>query len=173
MCQLTPSGTAPPSNKSVLCMKNKASVFMVFSIMLLLWILLSGFSLEELIAGTVAATIVSFMSYHIFTWDRTYARRFLWLLAYMPYYIYAEMVSHAQVISMIFTGKINPGIVEISNPHKSDYGTAALANSITMTPGTLTLEVAESNIYVHCIRMQKDKQSIIQGFERFLGRIWP
>ncbi len=154
-------------------MKNKESVLAVFSIMLLLWIILSGFSFEELIAGTVAAIIVSFMSYRLFTWDRTYPRRFLWLLAYIPYYIYAEIVSHAQVMSMIVTGKINPGIVEISNPHKSDYGTTALANSITMTPGTLTLETGESSLYVHCIRMKSDKQSIIQGFERFLGRVWP
>ena len=153
-------------------MKNKGSVIAIFSLMLLLWLLLSGFSFEELIAGTIAATIVSFMSYHLFIWDKTYPKRLLWLFAYIPYYLYAEIVSHAQVVSMIFTGKINPGIVEIANMHKSEYGTMALANSITMTPGTLTLDVQESNLYIHCIRMPKDKESIIQGFEKFLGRVW-
>ncbi len=156
-------------------MKNKErkiTFIMVFLLMLSLWLLLTGFSLEELLAGCIASLIVATMSYRLFTWEKNYPRRLLWLLAYIPYYIYAEVMAHLEVIRLIFTGKINPGIVEIDNPHTSDFGTAALANSITMTPGTLTLETQPGKLYIHWLRMKNDKGSIISGFERFLRRVW-
>ena len=154
-------------------MKNKAAFAAIFTIMLLLWLLLTGFSLEELVAGCIASLIVTSMSWRLFAWEKSYPGRLLWFLAYIPYYIYAEIISHMQVIRLIFTGKINPGIVEIENPHKSDYGTTALANSITMTPGTLTLEEQPGKLYIHWIKMGKDKTQITSGFERFLRRVWP
>ena len=50
---------------------------------------------------------------------------------------------------------INPGIVKIPTDMKSDYGIAALANSITLTPGTITMDFAEEDgqnyLYVHWI----------------------
>jgi multicomponent Na+:H+ antiporter subunit E len=156
-------------------MKNKErkiTFALVFLLMLSLWLLLAGFSPEEFIAGCIASLITAAMSYQLFKWESTYPRRFLWLLAYIPYYIYAEAVSHAQVISLIITGKIKPGIVEIDNPHQSDFGTTALANSITMTPGTLTLETQPGKLYIHWLNMKKDKTSITSGFERFLRKVW-
>lgn len=156
-------------------MKNKErkiTFALVFLLMLSLWLLLTGFSIEELIAGCIASLIVAAMSYRLFTWDKTYPMRLLWLLAYVPYYIYAEIMAHAEVIPLIFTGKINPGIVEIENAHKSEFGTTALANSITMTPGTLTLETKPGKLYIHWLKMKKDKSQITSGFERFLRRVW-
>ncbi|MEM7815968.1 MAG: Na+/H+ antiporter subunit E [Candidatus Aenigmatarchaeota archaeon] len=152
--------------------RNLSTFIAVFSIILFIWIMLSGLSPEELIAGTVASLIVSSMCYKLFTWRKNYAGRFLWFIAYIPYYIYAEMKAHLEVIYSIISGKIKPGIVEIENPHKSDFGTTVLANSITMTPGTLSLEIAPGKIYVHCLRMKRDKTQITSGFEKFLRRVW-
>ena len=154
-------------------MKNKGAFAAIFAIMLLLWLSLTSFSPEELLAGSIASLIVASMTWRLFSWERNYPRRLIWFLAYIPYYIYAEIISHMQVIRLIFTGKISPGIVEIENPHKSDYGTMALANSITMTPGTLTLEERPGKLYIHWIRMGKDKSQISSGFEKYLRRVWP
>lgn len=152
--------------------KNMDNFAAIFFLMLILWLLLTGFSYEEVIAGTIASLIVSAMSYKLFVWDKSYPKRFLWLLAYIPYYIYAEILAHSEVIYLIFTGKIKPGIVEVENPHKSDFGTTALANSITMTPGTITMEVYPEKLYIHWIKIKKDKKQITSGFEKFLRRIW-
>ena len=149
------------------------SFAVIFSLMLSLWILLAGLALEELIAGSSAALIVSAITSSRFSFDRTHPKRLLWLLAYVPYYFYAEILAHLEVIYLIFTGKIRPGIVEIDNPHKSDFGTTALANSITMTPGTITLETRPGKLYIHWIRVKKDKKQISSGFERFLLKAWP
>jgi multicomponent Na+:H+ antiporter subunit E len=152
--------------------ERKITFITIFLLMLSLWLLLAGFSPEEFIAGCIASLITAAMSYQMFKWESSYPRRLFWLLAYIPYYIYAEIVCHLQVISMIITGKINPGIVEIENPHKSDFGTTALANSITMTPGTLTLETQPGKLYIHWLKMEKDKTSITSGFERYLKKVW-
>ena len=152
--------------------ERKAAFAAVFLLMLFLWLLLTGLSLEEIIAGCTASLIAAAMSYQLFKWDRTYPRRALWLLAYVPYYIYAEIVCHLQVISLIVTGRIRPGIVEVANPHQSDFGTTALANSITMTPGTLTLETEPGKLYIHWLKMETDKSSNTSGFERFLKKVW-
>jgi len=154
--------------------KTRAISFAImFSLMLFLWLLLSGFGLEEFIAGSAAALIVSVITSGHFSFDRTHPKRFLWLLAYVPYYIWAEILAHLEVIYLIFTGKIEPGIVEIDNTHQSDFGTTALANSITMTPGTLALETIPGKLYIHWLRMKKDKKQISSGFEKFLLKVWP
>jgi multicomponent Na+:H+ antiporter subunit E len=156
-------------------MKNKEMKIrfaVIFLLMLAFWLLLAGFTAEEAVAGCIASLIVASMSYKLFTWEKTYPRRLLWLLAYIPYYIYAEIMAHLEVIYLILTGRINPGIVEIDNPHSSEFGTTALASSITMTPGTLTLETQPGKLYIHWLRVKKDKGSITSGFERFLKKVW-
>jgi len=55
---------------------------------------------------------------------------------------------------------------------KSDLGIMTLANSITLTPRTLTLDVDEGKFFVHWINIKPDRKNIAQRFERFLKRIW-
>ena len=77
--------------------------------------------------------------------------------------------------------KINPGIVKIKTDLQSEYALSALANSITLTPGTITLDVVEENgenyYYIHWIDVAsedvKDASSAIAGtLEKWVRRIW-
>lgn len=45
--------------------------------------------------------------------------------------------------------KINPGIVKVKTSLKSDFAKALLANSITLTPGTVTIDIEGENLFVH------------------------
>ena len=58
----------------------------------------------------------------------------------------------------VITGKINPGIVRISPKLKTDLGVTLLANSITLTPGTLTVDIDEktNDLYVHWIAVKEE-----------------
>ena len=75
---------------------------------------------------------------------------------------------------------INPGIVEIPVELESDYGLMALANSITLTPGTITMEVTEQDgrnyFYVHWIDVTADgeegTQAICGRMQKWLRRVW-
>ena len=77
---------------------------------------------------------------------------------------------------------INPGIVKVPSEMKSEYGQAMLANSITLTPGTITLDVAEDEqgkawYYIHWIDVAEgtaeDQGETIKGtLEKWVGRIF-
>ena len=77
--------------------------------------------------------------------------------------------------------KINPGIVKVPVDLKSDYGQAALANSITLTPGTITMDITEEEgqtyYYIHWIDVTapsgKEAGDAIKGtLEKGLRRVW-
>ena len=72
---------------------------------------------------------------------------------------------------------INPGIVKVKTNLKTDIGRTMLANSITLTPGTLTVEINDDVLYIHWINVQtedveKASELIVKKFEKFLLRIF-
>ena len=74
---------------------------------------------------------------------------------------------------------IKPGIVKVETSLKSDTGLTFLANSITLTPGTLTVDIDREGgfLYIHWINVRhKDiegaTKSIVKRFERILTRIF-
>ena len=145
----------------------------LFASMLLLWLLLTGFTYEELVAGSFVSLLVSAMAYRFFSLERrNYLRSVIYLFLYIPFYIYQEILSHGEVLYSILTGRIKPGIVGVYNFHQSDFGTTALANSITMTPGTLTLDVDKNKLFVHCLNLPADRKKVGERFEGILSKVW-
>ena len=76
---------------------------------------------------------------------------------------------------------INPGIVKIETKLKSDYGLAMLANCITLTPGTIAMDIVEEKgsvyMYIHWIdvktKEEEEASNIIKGaFEPWVRRIF-
>ena len=72
---------------------------------------------------------------------------------------------------------IKPGIVKVKTTLKTDIGKTLLANSITMTPGTITVDVIEDEFYIHWIFVSSEDPkiytNIILGrFEKYLKRIF-
>lgn len=73
---------------------------------------------------------------------------------------------------------INPGIVRIRSVLKTDTGRTVLANSITLTPGTLTMDVTDDGIfYIHWLNVRTvDEEAaaelILRRFEWFIQRVF-
>ena len=84
-------------------------------------------------------------------------RWFIWLIYLFPFF-FAMAVANIDVAYRVLTGRINPGIVKISPGLKNDMSLTILANSITLTPGTLSVDVDEktNDLYVHWINVQPD-----------------
>ena len=84
-------------------------------------------------------------------------RWFIWLVYLFPF-MYAMARANIDVAYRVLTGRINPGIVKISPNLKNDMALTILANSITLTPGTLSVDVDEesNDLYVHWINVQPD-----------------
>jgi len=150
------------------------------------WIVLTA-SLEpqELAVGAVVSLLVAVLSYDLLfhgkVSEKLHPKRLAYAIAYLPAYIWAEIKAHADVIYRILHPKmpIRPGIVHVPTKLRTDLGITGLANAITMTPGTLSVEVNEEepSLYVHWIdvkTVEPDKASaeIAGPFERFLRRIF-
>ncbi len=72
---------------------------------------------------------------------------------------------------------IKPGIVKVQLSIKSEIGRTILANSITMTPGTITVDIINDCIYIHWIyvsSLDSDvyAKRICGRFEKHIGRIF-
>ncbi len=138
---------------------------------------------QELLVGGISAAFVSGISYELFTRDpgsMINPKKWGYLIAYIPAYIWEEIKSHLDVASRILHPNLplKPAIVRLPTELKSDVGLTALADSITMTPGTLTVNInpeeeGESELYVHWISAgsadtEKVKEEVGEPLERFL-----
>ena len=83
--------------------------------------------------------------------------------------------ANIDVAYRVITGKIKPGIVKISPGMKTDFGTMMVANGITLTPGTLSVDVDNKrNIYVHWIFVKSKEpklEDICSSFPKWIRRI--
>lgn len=108
-------------------------------------------------------------------------KRYFWFLYYIPIFIWECFKANIDVAYRVGHPDmpINPGIVKVKTTLRSDTGLTFLANSITLTPGTLSVDVDQENgfLYVHWINV-KDKDIdratslIVHRFERILKRIF-
>ena len=105
--------------------------------------------------------------------------RVAWSIAYVGYLFIAIVKANFDVASRIVRIKIplNPGIVTVRTKLSSPLGRTVLANSITLTPGTLSVEIKGDLLYVHWIDVvetdrEEATEEIVAGFEKYLGVIF-
>lgn len=106
--------------------------------------------------------------------------RIFWLLVYIPEFVYYCIKANLQVVYLVLHPDmpIKPGIVKVKTKLKSESGVTALANSITLTPGTLTVDVRNDNeLYVHWLVVESTDEAeatkkIVSRFEYCLGKIF-
>jgi multicomponent Na+:H+ antiporter subunit E len=141
-------------------------------------------SVEEIIFGIILSVIVGAISRKIFV-KNSYRMlnpvRWFTFIGYLFYFFYEMAKANFDVAYRVITGRINPGIVKISPNLKTDLGATMLANSITLTPGTLSVDIDEdsNDLYIHWINVKKealDKKPVecryvCAGFDKWVRRI--
>lgn len=160
-----------------------------FVLAFVIWILLTWpfvdgkIDLQVVIAGLIASVIVAVMFHEILPKEhRIFISpvRIFWFLVYVPVFFYYMMKANLDVVYRALHPKmpIRPGIVKIKTTLKTESGITALANSITLTPGTLTVDLTDDGfLYIHWINVKSDDveqatKHIAQRFEWFLKRIF-
>jgi len=139
--------------------------------------------IQVVIAGLIAALIVAILFHEILPKEhRVFISpvRVFWALVYVPVFFYYVIKANLDVVYRALHPKmpIKPGIVKIKTKLKTDSGITALANSITLTPGTLTVDLTDDGfLYVHWINVKSDDieqatEFIAQRFEWFLQKIF-
>lgn len=136
----------------------------------------SLWSSQEIVAGAVLGIIVGFSARKIFCVPGRLAAlnplRWLRAIVYALGPFFIEMAkANLDVAQRVITGKIRPGIVRVKSGMKTDFSTLILANSITLTPGTLTVDVDEesNDLFVHMINMPEafDEKETVEASEVF------
>jgi multicomponent Na+:H+ antiporter subunit E len=151
----------------------------------LLYLLYTGaVSLFEVLLGVIASIVIAvvFGDILVSSPGKLYNPiRWFWLIFYGLYYLtIIEAKAHWLVIRLIFNpSKIKPGIVRIPYSVKTDCAVTTIANSITNTPGTVTVDIDEENkkLYIHWIEVldkseEGARKHISEVFEKYASRIF-
>ena len=137
-------------------------------IMFAFWIFLSGkFSFILLLSGVISSLLVSYMSNDLLIGNGDIKLGFIRtirFIRFLPWLLWQIVLANIDLALRTLHPKmpINPILINIKNNLKSDLGMVILANSITLTPGTVTIDVNENEFLVHVIS-EKAAQSLISG----------
>lgn len=155
----------------------------MFVITLIVWILLSNsWAIDSLIPGIIVAILVGILfcpRCEVFSEINLTPKSFLYTFLYLGVFFIDLVKSNLDVTRRVLTPSlpINPGIVEVKTTLKSKFGRMLLANSITLTPGTLTVEVVDDSFFIHWIDVKDESvdvasQEIVKKFEKYLEVIY-
>lgn len=165
----------------------------VFIFCFLFWLLLTwSVAPRELFWGAIISAVVSGFTARFFIHARPFwlyhPKRLLMLLIYcvaiFPWELIKANLSMAKLVLDPKLGDYQAGILRVpgSKRIRSTYGLAMVSNSITLTPGTITMDVAEDEAgdiwyYIHWIDVaetdrEKAGEAIKGRMERWIGRIW-
>lgn len=141
--------------------RTKSEVLSFFATFALLffpfWMPLSGFfDVFHLSIGVGCCALVAYLSHDLLFVNvrvgdmRTIVRRFF---AYIPWLIYQIYLSSIHVAKIVLSPKmpVQPHIIKFKTKLESDISLVTFANSITLTPGTITIDIKDGEYYVHCI----------------------
>ncbi len=147
------------------------------------WLLLTlSVNLDHLIAGVIVVLLGTIIFGGYFT-DKPVKflqlHRLFWFIIYIPFFIWYMFKANIDVAYRVLHPQrpIKPGIVKIRTTLKTNIAKVFLANSITLTPGTMTCEIDDDYLYIHWIWVQSSEieeasKIIAKDFEKFLRRIF-
>ncbi len=121
------------------------------------WVLLSGkFDIFHLTLGAICCILVAYLYHDLLFANvrvgdmRVVAWRFI---TYIPWLLYQILMSNLHVASLVLRPKmpIDPQVLTFKTKLETDISCVTLANSITLTPGTITMDIRDDVFYVHAL----------------------
>ncbi len=166
-------------------MSKTGSKTITFFVALTVWMLLCWeISIASILTGVIVAFLISAVCGHLFlNYPHKWAqpKRYLYFLLYVVIFLRECVKANMNVAARIVkpTMPINPGIVKVKTRLRSETALTFLANSITLTPGTLTVDIEGDKgiLYIHWIDV-KDKElteatnHIVKKFEDIIEKVF-
>ncbi len=162
---------------------------LTFISIFIVWIILTGKISDDIVlmGGLVSLIITFLFSDMLFRLSNRkinileHLRRVGLILLFVPVFFYEALVAALKVSKHVFEKKpsFSPGIVKVNTHLTNVSAITILANLITLTPGTLTLDFDKSErvYYIHWIDVTtkeeaKTRKKIIEKFEKWLDVIF-
>ncbi|NOR74427.1 MAG: Na+/H+ antiporter subunit D [Draconibacterium sp.] len=163
-------------------MKIKSLLISIITLFVI-WVLLNmKLTTEVIISGAIVSVLVGLIFCYtcdIFN-DLKLNPKAVWYWFLYIFVFISELVkSNFDVARRVISPKlpINPGFVEVKTKLKSKLGRMILTNSITLTPGTFTVELKDDTIFIHWLdvkgeNMEEHTNAIVNKFEKYLEVIY-
>ncbi len=147
--------------------------FLLNLILAFVWAALTGeFALRNLVAGFALGFVILFVTRRVVGVPR-YGHHTLNVIRLVGFFVWELIKANLRVAYDVLTPdlQIRPGVVAIPLDVRTDAEITLLANLITLTPGTLSLDVSadRSVLYIHAMYIDDPKAvrlRIKRGFER-------
>jgi len=155
----------------------------LFVVTFVLWLLLtSTLRIQFVIVGLIVSLLTALLFGNMFVenWNKVFQiKRYLWFAWYLIFFIWQCIKANFDVAYRVLHPAlpIKPGIVKTKVSLKTDIARTVLANSITMTPGTLSVDITGEHLFIHWIcvtdeNSEASRQRIVGRFENILARIF-
>lgn len=160
--------------------KNQLAIFFV---LMIVWILLNNnFELEIIGVGIILSFVLSLIfgsRTDVLNEFKFTPAAFFFTGVYLLVFFGELIKSNIDVAVRVLKPSlpINPGIVKTKTVLKSKMARMILTNSITLTPGTLTVDIDDDIIYIHWIDVESEDidiatEKIVKKFEKILVKIY-
>jgi len=139
------------------------------------WFVLSGqtspFFLGLAVVAVLAALLLS-ARLKVIDRDGSPYHRAPQMLLYLGWLMGEIVKSNIAVIARVIgpSHAIDPAMVEVKSGATSNLGRALFANSITLTPGTVTVEVSGATLKVHALVRENAGEGCFDGMDRRSAR---
>ena len=157
--------------------------FALFVVLMIVWFLINNsFQIEIVIIGAVLSLIISLIfgrRTDVLNEFKFTPAAFIYTLVYLLVFFVELIKSNIDVALRVIKPSlpINPGIVKTKTVLKSKMARMILTNSITLTPGTLTVDIEDDILYIHWIDVKSEDidvatEKIVKKFEKILVKIY-
>lgn len=150
----------------------------MFILFFLIWVIFNGQLTAEIAAfGVVIAGVMYWFLCQFFNYSPRYDL-FLWrkaplLFQYMLTLVWEILKANLAVFRLIYTAEyeLEPAVVHFKTGLRSTFARVLLANSITLTPGTITVALTDNEYTVHCLDKELAEGISSSVFVKLLTRI--
>lgn len=164
-------------------MSRAPAVISTAVILMLIWFGLTlSFSAQEIVLGVAVSLIIAVATAGALTGNMfalLHPRKAAAAAEYALYFLLQMTRANIDIFFRVFRPviPIRPGIVEAELKVKSPRARAIVANSITLTPGTLTIDMKDDRIFVHWVFLpdrdiHEETQRMVDSFARRLEKIF-
>lgn len=163
--------------------KKVARFVLHWILLMVVWIAFtSSFATQELLVGAVVTALISILTISVFTCCELPVlcpKSIFYIFVFLFTFLFELVKSNMDVAKRVLTPSlpINPGVVKFKTSLKTNFSRMVLANAITLTPGTLSLDIIDDTFYIHWIDVkttdpEKVHKEIAEKFENILLKIF-
>ena len=134
------------------------------------------------LAGLVGSLFISALTFRVFLAEHEASLRYIfpnpfWLIVLFFQLFFSFYASSLRIVVTVLGGSCRPRIVHFRTRLKSDLARFFLANFITWTPGTVTLDLNEDHLtvfwfYADTQHRRLAGEKIKEGLEKTLSKVW-